>query len=504
MNSVRPRPRLVLPLLSLLVVTGCTLRDRPELGAAPLPSTWTYGPTARPGAASANLADWWRGYKDPEISHLVDQALAGNPSVEEALRRVQAARAVARADNALRYPQATPRARIEIASRLAGPTGGLTEAGEFQGAGTGDPRTVGIGQAGIDASWEIDLFGRLGAQVRASERNAEARIEDLEAARTALAADVVRSYIEFRGAQRRRAVIATELEARRQLAQLVKTQQSAGLAGEFDVQRAGATFAAARARLPEVEAEVDIAAQRIATLIGQPKISLGFRQSRGDIPVAVAPGATLPADLLRMRPDIRQAEITILQRAALADVAYSELFPRLTLDGTIEVRANVLATPIAGTPVTFVGGPGLAIPLFDWGQRRAVLDARQAELKEAIASYRRVVLDAVGEVEGALAQVEQQARRRERLRTAVTAARRAFDTAQRLYRAGEINLTERLQAETDLRQAELGLAVASETHAVALVTLYRALGAGPTRNHVLPAPTTELPPVASILVHDDR
>lgn len=504
MNSFLSRPGIVLLPLSLLLVTGCSLRDRPEVGPAPLPSAWTFGPTARPGTTSPNLVDWWRGYKDPEINRLVDQALASNPSIEEALRRVQAARALARADNALRYPQATPRARIEIASRLAGPTGGLTEAGQFQGAGAGDPRTVGVGQAGIDASWEIDLFGRLGAQVRASERNAEARIEDLEAARTTLAADVVRTYIEFRGAQRRRAVIATELEARRQLAQLVKTQQSAGLAGEFDVQRAISTFAAARARLPVAEAEVDVAAQRIATLIGQPTTSVAFRRSHNKIPVAVLPVATLPADLLRMRPDIRQAEITILQRAALTDVAYSELFPRLTLDGMIEVRANVLATPIAGTPVTFVGGPGIAIPLFDWGQRRAVLDARQAELKEAIASYRRVVLEAVGEVEIALSQVRQQALRVDRLRTAVDAARRAFVTAQRLYQAGEINLTERLQAEADLRQAELDFAAASETRAVALVTLYRALGAGPGRLPALPAPTAAPPPLISILARESQ
>lgn len=502
MNSFLSRPGIVLLPLSLLVVTGCSLRDRPEVGPAPLPSAWTFGQTARPGTTSPNLVDWWRGYKDPEINRLVDQALASNPSIEEALRRVQAARALARADNALRYPQATPRARIEIASRLAGPTGGLTEAGQFQGAGAGDPRTVGVGQAGIDASWEIDLFGRLGAQVRASERNAEARIEDLEAARTTLAADVVRTYIEFRGAQQRRAVIATELEARRQLAQLVKTQQSAGLAGDFDVQRAISTFAAARARLPVVEAEVDVAAQRIATLIGQPTTGVAFRQSHSKIPVAVLPGATLPADLVRMRPDIRQAEITILQRAALADVAYSELFPRLTLDGAIEVRANVLATPIAGTPITFVGGPGIAIPLFDWGQRRAVLDARQAELKEAIASYRRVVLDAVGEVESALAQIRHQAHRVERLRTAVTAASRAFETAQRLYRGGQINLTERLQAEAELRQAELDLAVAIETNAVALVTLYRALGAGPGKIPALPSPSAEPPPFLSIIARD--
>lgn len=271
------------------------------------------------------------------------------------------------------------------------------------------------------------------------------------------------------------------------------SQQAAGLAGEFDVQRAAATFEAARARLPLVEAEVALATQRLATLTGQPAATAALRRSMGGIPMTATPGPTLPADLLRMRPDIRRSELTVLQRAALAEVAYAELFPRLTLGGSIEVRANVLATPIAGTPVTVAGGPGISIPLFDWGQRRALLNAREAELKEGIASYRRVVLEAVGEVEIALSQVRQQALRVDRLRTAVDAARRAFVTAQRLYQAGEINLTERLQAEADLRQAELDFAAASETRAVALVTLYRALGAGPGRLPALPAPTAAPP-----------
>ncbi|WP_296577551.1 efflux transporter outer membrane subunit [Phreatobacter sp.] len=502
MSAFVRRSKFMLAPLALLLVAGCTLREQPEIGLAPVPHAWTYGPTARPGTVNLSLVDWWKQYRDPQVSLLVNQALAGNPSVAEALYRVQAARALARADNALRFPQGTPRAGIEITSRLAGPAAGLNEAGEA--AGQGERRTVGVGQAGVDASWEIDLFGRLGAQAGASERNAEARVEDLEAARTTLAADVVRTYIELRGAQRRRAVVVNEIEARRQLAQLVRSQQAAGLAGEFDVQRAAATFEAARARLPLVEAEVALATQRLATLTGQPAATAALRRSMGGIPMTATPGPTLPADLLRMRPDIRRSELTVLQRAALAEVAYAELFPRLTLGGSIEVRANVLATPIAGTPVTVAGGPGISIPLFDWGQRRALLNAREAELKEGIASYRRVVLEAVGEVEIALSQVRQQALRVDRLRTAVDAARRAFVTAQRLYQAGEINLTERLQAEADLRQAELDFAAASETRAVALVTLYRALGAGPGRLPALPAPTAAPPPLISILARESQ
>jgi NodT family efflux transporter outer membrane factor (OMF) lipoprotein len=428
---------------------------------------------------------------------LVDGALSGNPSVEEAFYRVRAARALARADDALRFPQATPRAGIEVTSRIAGSAAGLNEAGEAEGQGA--RRTVGVGQAGIDTTWEIDLFGRLASQVRAAERGAEASIEELEAIRTTLAADVVRTYVELRGAQRRRAVVMADIAARRQLLELVESQKAAGLAGEFDFQRASATFEAARARLPVAEIAIDSTLQRLATLVGQPKANTDLRRVGSTIPALPLPGATLPADLLRTRPDVRRAEKAILQRAALADVAYAELFPRLTLGGTIEVRGNVLAMPIAGTPVTISGGPGVSIPLFDWGQRRASLDAREAELEEAIAAYRRTVLGAVEDVEVALASVSQGARRVDRLRTASEAARRALSTAQQLYREGAIGLTERLQAETDLRQAEFDLAEASEAYAISVVTLHRSLGAGPRRLPALRSPTAEPPAPVSII-----
>ncbi len=497
MPIFRALARSVALLSSFTILGGCVTREMPRLDAGVLPSTWTFGPTTRPGSPQADLVDWWRRSRDPILSLLVDRALAGNPLIEEALYRVRAARALARADDSVRYPQGTPRAGVEITSRLVGPPSGLNEAGEAQGQGT--RRTVGIVQAGVDATWEFDLFGRLGSQVRAAESNAEASVEELEGVRITLAADVVRTYVELRGAQRRRSVIISDIAARRQLVELVNSQRVAGLAGEFDVERAKATFEAARARLPVAEVAIDTALQRLAILVGGTTANLDLRRIANRIPNLMPPGATLPADLVRMRPDVRRSEKVVLQRAALADVAYAEMFPRLTLAGSIEVRANVLAMPIAGTPVTISGGPGISVPLFDWGQRRAVHDAREAGLKEAIAAYRRTVLEAVSDVEIALATATQVLRRVERLRTASEAARRARDTAQKLYHEGAIGLTERLQAETDFRQAEFDLAESSEAYAISIVTLHRSLGAGPRRMPSLPAPTAAPPLAASNL-----
>lgn len=420
-----------------------------------------------------------------------------NPTVEEAVQRVQAARALARSENAARFPLATGRGGVELTARPSGPPDRLNEAGEDRG--DGPRRAVGVYQAGIDAIWELDLFGRLRAQVAAAERNAAATAEDLEATRVSLTAEVVRTYIELRGAQRRRAVVVSDIEARRQLLDLVRRQRAAGLVGEFDVERTSATFEVSRARLPVIDLGVSAALQRLATLIGSPSPDQAVANNPGRFPSAPAPATMLPAELLRTRPDIRRAEQVVTQRAALADVAYGDLFPRFVLGGALEVRGNVLAMPIAGTPVTVSGGPGVSIPLFDWGQRRAALNVREAELKESIAAYRRIVLTAVDEVEIAMASVRQSLQRENRLRTAVDAARRAVTSADRLYREGATGLTERLQAETELRQAEFDLAEANEVSAVAVVSLYRALGAGPQRLPTLPSPTESRPSPSSLV-----
>jgi outer membrane protein TolC len=147
------------------------------------------------------------------------------------------------------------------------------------------------------------------------------------------------------------------------------------------------------------------------------------------------------------------------------------------LSGTLTIAGNVLARPLPGQLVTVAGGPALTIPLLDWGQRRAIVDAREADLREAIAGYRAAVLQGVEEVEVSLVSIRNQNVRIARLQSAVSATYRAYQTADALYKQGLTGLTERLTAETEWRQAELEFADAVEAAGVAVVRLYKALGA---------------------------
>ncbi|MBN8938363.1 MAG: efflux transporter outer membrane subunit [Rhizobiales bacterium] len=457
------------------IVSGCVTREQPRGLALALPGQWQNGPTATPRRPAPDLSAWWKAFRDPAIDRLVADALARNPGVEEAMERVNAARALARAQGSQRFPGLDASAQARIDHRLSGAADGLNAGGES--LGQGPLRTVGLFQSGFDARWEVDLFGRVRSGIAGAERAAEVAQEERDDVKVTLVAEIVRTYLELRAAERRRAVIADEIAARRGLLDLVRTQQTAGSSGDFDVQRARATFEAARARLPAAELAERIALQRLATLAGSARADARLHGANRGVPVIAAPRAPIPADLLRWRPDIRRAERLVAQRGFEADIAYADLFPRLTLVGSLDVRGNLIGQPVMGTPVTISGGPGVTIPLLDWGLRRQVLSAREAQWREAIAAYRGSVLRGVEDVEIALATIRTSAMRLERQRTAVAAAQRASTTADRLYRGGLTGLTERLQAETDLRQAELDLADATESAAIAPVSLFKAIGA---------------------------
>lgn len=480
---------------ALLSLGACATVDEGPALVAPVPAQWTNGATGREPYRYAEAAAWWRGYRDPILNGLIDRALAQNPTLEQALARVDSSRALARSEGAGLFPQVNGGGTIDLTRRILGSPEGLNAGGEA--LDQGPRRAVGTFQAGFDASWEIDLFGRVRNAIASARRNAEAVAEDAETARVTLVAEIVRTYVELRAAERRRGIIGNDIAARQRLVQLVQSQKTAGLAADFDVQRATAVAETAKARLPTADLAIKTARQRLATLVGEPAPDRALARTVSRVPIVRPPRPTLPADLVRSRPEIRSAERAVARRAADVGVATAELYPRLTLSGTLTIAGNVLARPLPGQLVTVAGGPALTVPLLDWGQRRAIVDAREADLREAVAGYRAAVLQGVEEVEVSLASIRNQNARITRLQSAVSATYRAFETADALYKQGLTGLTERLTAETEWRQAELELADAREAAGVAVVRLYKALGAPAPEQRVEPAARVQPPASAA-------
>lgn len=461
--------------VAVLTLAGCAGVNEGPLLQSPVPAKWSNGVEGAEPFRRADARNWWRGYRDPVLDRLIDRALAQSPTLQQAIARVDSARALARSEGSALFPRVGAGGSVDLTRRISGSLEGLNAAGEA--LGQGERRSVGTFQAGFDSSWEIDLFGRVSNAIASAQANAQVAAEDAETARITLIAEIVRTYIELRAAERRLGIISSDIAARQRLVQLVQTQKTAGIAADFDVQRAIAVSETSRARLPTAQLAITTARQRLATLAGEPAPDKGLARSVSRVPIVRPPHPSFPADLVRTRPEIRSAERLIARRAADVGVATAELYPRLTLSGTLTISGNVLARPLPGQLVTLAGGPALTVPLLDWGQRRAIVDARDADLREAIAGYRSAVLQGVEEVEVSLASIRNQNMRISRLQSAVSATNRAFDTADTLYKQGLTGLTERLTAETEWRQAELELADAREAAGVAVVRLYKALGA---------------------------
>lgn len=429
-------------------------------------------------APGIDLASWWTAFDDASLDALVAKTLAQNLSLMQASYRLQAARALVRPAIALRLPQINATSTANRQHRLSGPAGNgepldLVVAGAPLAQGH---RSNGHFQAGFDASWEIDLFGRGAAMVDSARANAEIAHAEARVARVSIVAEVVRAHIELRGAQRRRQLLLDSLEDQKKLLALTQERRTAGIASDFELDRSLTAFAEIAAQIPSLDQAVQQSTQRIAVLTGEETIdrSLGGR--------ATQPAAhrlslrLLPADLVRTRPEIQRAEYAVAQAAAELGVSIADLYPRLTLIGDIVASGNLVGKPLPGRSANASAGLSITLPLLNWGARRAVVSTREAELAEAIVGYRLAVLEGIEETENALNALDAERRRSAEVDIHVHAARRAAANADLLHQRGVVSLSDRLDAAMALRQAELNAADTAEKQALAVVALHKAVG----------------------------
>lgn len=458
--------------LVLLAVTGCASKPLMPSASVPLPVSWPMPPAET--APALAKADWWKQLNDPLLDAIVADALRDNPTLAQAMARMNAAEAEARSARGALLPEVTAGGQATIQKQLDGPVSGTSIGGVVTGGST---ETTGIFQGGPQVSWELDLFGRNRNALRAARATAAALADDASAARISLVASIVEAYVDLRTAQTRLALVNSSVETQSNLARLVETRASAGIASQFDLNRTRIGLGQALAQQPEAEQAAAFAAQRLAILAGRAEADPAWLARQ---PLPELGGLTInaaPSDLLRLRPDVRAAEARVRVASALVGVAESELYPRLTLGGSITVAANVVGSPLPGT--TTVGSlvPAISMPLFDWGSRINTVRARQNDLVAAIYGYRATVLDAYAEASNALVQVNRQGERARALDGAQKSAAAALRQSVILYEQGLTGLTERLDAETNALQTDLEAVAARQSAASAVITLHKALGA---------------------------
>ena len=433
---------------------------------------------------SADLRTWWSAFDDPELDSLIERAMISNLDLRAAVLRIDEGRAQRAISAAAYWPMVSVDASFERQRfSVTTPTGALFNAvGSSHVPGSPNttvPNPYNQFQLSAGASWEIDLFGRVRRSVEAADATVQISVEDHRAVLVSVLAEVSQSYMELRAAQARLAIAKENLATIDELLDLTRQRRAAGLTTQIDVSNAIAQDTATRAELPAFNLEITQSINQLSQLLAREPEALRAEldgpapvpEARSDVSIG------LPADLARRRPDIREAEANLHAATAQIGVAVANLFPRLTLSATggfqSETAGNLLEW--ASRFVSF--GPTLDLPIFDQGRWKTVrlYDVRA---QEAALAYQRTVLNALHEVENALAAYRADQQRRAWLDATIAQNRDALMLSRQRYESGLATFIEVLDAERTLQQNELALADSISAVSTDLVRVYRTLGGG--------------------------
>ncbi|MFZ5776506.1 MAG: efflux transporter outer membrane subunit [Thermodesulfobacteriota bacterium] len=461
--------RLALALACLPLLVGCAVGPDYQPPHQELPDAWVGRPPGEgkplPGQ---ELARWWQGFGDPLLASLVERAIAGNLDLGRATARVRQARA-ARSMAMTGFGPA-----LDAAASLQHGNSRLSTTATTPAA-VGD-----LYQTGFDAAWEIDLFGGTRRAFEAAGADLLAAEEGRRGVLVSLAAEVAASYINLRTLQERLAVLRRNRDAQEHTARIIRQRYEAGMASRLDLASAEAQAASTAALVPGLESALGQAMHGIALLLGmEPGALLAELSPAAPVPAgALVAHAGVPAELLRRRPDIRQAEALLHAATARIGVATADLFPRITLSASLAMRGTTPAAASEWANRLWSLGPGLGWRLFESGRNLANLELHKAKEEEALLGYRQTVLAALAEVESALLAEARERDRQAALTGAVASQAKAAELALARYEAGVADFLAVLDARRSLLAAEDALAQGSGSLASSRVALYKALGGG--------------------------
>jgi outer membrane protein, multidrug efflux system len=474
-------------LLAALTLLGaaCTVGPDFKRPAPRVPEQWS---KAAAGSATFNtdptLVTWWTSFQEPALTSLIERSAASNLDMQAAVLRITEARAERQVAAAGLLPTVSTNAsftRQRLSDTTA--TGAIfTNFGNVSIPGApaiGFPNPYNQFQLGAAASWEIDLFGRVRRSVEAANADLAAAVEDRNAVIVSLCADVAMSYIELRGAQLRKDVTAKSLATQQELYDLTRQRQAVGLTTDLDVANAGAQLDGTRAEVPQLDREVTQDINQLSLLMGREPDALRD-ELQASHPVPHVPPALpvgLPADLARRRPDIREAEARLHASTARIGVAVGDLFPRLTLTANGGTQSQSGSDLLKWASRFGSIGPTFELPVFD-GSRWATVRLQDVRAQEAALDYQHTVLNALHEVENAVAAYRADQDRGVSLQAAAEQSRDALELARARYTSGVANFIDVLDAERTLQQNQLSLAATTTAVATDLVAVYRALGGG--------------------------
>jgi len=492
------------------------------------PTSWFASGPPRPAVASEPAVlpiepGWWTAFNDPVLTGLVRRVSAENLDVRAAGFRLAQSRAQRSVSTADQFPQingngsytrekqsgrgvislvggntGTGAGTTDTATGgLAGGTTGGTVSGApgstanglggrqsgIAGAGGGGSSIMNpfnLWQYGFDASWELDLWGRVRRSVESADAQLEASGEDRRDTVLSMMAEVARNYLQLRGTQEQLRVTRANLRTAQETLQVTRSRARTGLAPDLDVQNATAQVENTAASLPQLEQQEAQGMNALALLLGASPGALRAELAEPRPIPAVPPRVPLglPSELARRRPDVRRAEAQLHSAVAEIGAAQADFFPRITLSGSLSLQSLQFKDLGNWGSRTYALGPSISLPIFQGGRLRATLDLRRQQQQEAATTYQKAVLQAFHDVDNALIAYNAEQRRRDGLRREVEANRAALEVARSRYRSGLSDFLNVLTIERSLLAAEQALATSTATIETNLVQLYKALGGG--------------------------
>ncbi len=491
----------------LLVLAGCTVGPDFKPYRAPVAANWN-DPSARrisfnPVTEASNPDPaWWNGFNDPVLTDLIHQAIAGNLDLQQALLRVVEARENVVTARAAGLPTLSGTASYNreqlglrgilesqglgnSSSLLAGRSSLL--GGESNAVGQGldsalnsAEQPIDLFQYGLNASWELDLFGRVRRSVEQARATTEAQAEAANDSLVMLESQVGQAYVQLRGAQALYATQQNNIRAAGSSLDLTQRRHVAGLATELDVDQAQTQLYNYQRQLPAYATQVQQAENQLSVLTGQAPGALDALLS----PPAPLPripdvvGIGVPSTLARRRPDIREAEANLHAATANIGVAVASFYPDISLTGSLGIRAIDASYLTSWASRFYSVGPSASLPIFQGGRLTSSLRLARAQQKAAVLSYRSAVLTGLREVENALVSYRDDRDARDRLIQTVKSAELSFRLSQNSYQHGLSDFITVLNAEQTLTSARQNLVQAEMSLAEDVVTLYTALGGG--------------------------
>ncbi len=468
--------KLFVALLLFAVCTGCTVGTDYKPVRVDMPAEWPSAESQEGSivqtAETDSLAQWWTTLEDPMLSDLIKRGLSSNKDLKIALTRIRQARAIlGAADKGLR-PSVTG-STLYRRNQSGAPT-----------AEDPEPSAFSVGSdyydAGFDASWEIDLFGKKHRSIEAAAADLDASEEGYRSVLISMVSEIASNYVNLRTLQKQLEIVSRNLEMQEKALSVLEDKAAAGLIGSLQVQQARYNVENTRSRIPGYRTSIEGTLNTLAILIGEMPGKLHEELSEtAPIPV---PGveiiAGIPSDILRRRPDIRHAERALAAQTARVGSATADLYPSLNLSGSLGLTAYSMDNFFSDENAALSISPFISVPLFNRKKIRDQIEIQDAIQERALIEYETTVLDAIKEVRDAITAYGEEQKRYRILKKGTAEARSALDTADERFRSGLVDFLVVLDAQRALLSFEETQISSQGKITMDLIRLYKALGGG--------------------------